>query len=93
MEKSKGGMGFQDIEIFNQVMLAKLAWRICQNQESLVSKILKHKYFRTKDFLDVNLGTNCSAAWRGIIWGRDGLKVGLRWKVGSGQSLQVFNDP
>ncbi|PON31366.1 hypothetical protein PanWU01x14_370480, partial [Parasponia andersonii] len=66
---------------------------ICQNPDSLVSRILKYKYFKTKDFLDVNLGTNCIAPWRGIVWDRYGLKVGLRGKVGYGQSLQVFSDP
>ncbi|KAL5820764.1 hypothetical protein ACOSQ3_022646 [Xanthoceras sorbifolium] len=38
-------------------------------------------------------GLGPSFVWRSILWGREILEKGIRWKVGSGSKISVFNDP
>ncbi|KAL0444084.1 UNVERIFIED_CONTAM: putative mitochondrial protein [Sesamum latifolium] len=44
--KEDGGLGFRKLNTVNLAMLAKQIWRIISNPDSLLSRLLKHKYFR-----------------------------------------------
>lgn len=54
--KGMGGLGFKDFELFNLAMLARQAWRILQNSETLSARLLKSIYSPTIDFLSGELG-------------------------------------
>ncbi|KAL5781686.1 hypothetical protein ACOSP7_006715 [Xanthoceras sorbifolium] len=91
--KIYGGLGFKDLSLFNQALLGKQEWRIVMNNDSLVSRILKEKYFRQEDFLSVSLKQGSSHLWRSLVWGRSLLLKGLRWRVGNGKDIRAFQDP
>lgn len=58
--KCLGGLGFRNLELFNRALLAKQIWRILRQPNSLVSRILKARYFNHEDIMDAKLGNNPS---------------------------------
>lgn len=88
--KSRGGLGFRDLICFNQALVAKQGWRIIQNPNSLVAKVLKARYFKNVNFLKAKLGSKPSLIWRSILWGRQIINKGLRWRIGDGKSAHIY---
>ncbi|XP_027182324.1 uncharacterized protein LOC113780749 [Coffea eugenioides] len=52
--KGKGGLGFRDLEAFNEALLAKQLWRIITSPNLLMSKVIRAKYLQVPDALDSN---------------------------------------
>ena len=90
--KEKGGIGFKDLKAFNLALLAKQGWRILTNQNSLVHRIFKEKHFAKNTFLEAELGRRPSYAWRSIMVAREIVGRGLRWAVGNGEKVSIWND-
>ncbi|XP_042944649.1 uncharacterized protein LOC122278535 [Carya illinoinensis] len=90
--KQDGGMGFKDLHSFNMALLAKQAWRIMNEKSSLLHRIYKSKYFPNSCIQYAQLGNAPSYAWRGI-WESTRLMVkGCRWRVGDGESINIWTD-
>lgn len=90
--KAEGGLGLRDIQLFNQVLLAKLAWRILTVPNCLLTKILLGKYCHNKSILEVSVPTVCSHGWRSILHGLELLKPHLGKAIGNGMSTKVWQD-
>jgi len=52
--KSEGGLGFRDLAKCNDALLAKQVWRIIQNPNSLLARVMKARYFRDDNILGAN---------------------------------------
>ena len=90
--KSQGGMGFRDIHYFILAMLAKQAWRLLENPDSLCATILRAKYFPDGDLLNAKLKKGSSFTWQSIMAGVNTLKHGYIWRVGNGQKIDIWED-
>ncbi|KAG2303004.1 hypothetical protein Bca52824_031655 [Brassica carinata] len=90
--KEQGGLGFRDIECFNDALLAKLSWRILESPSCLLARVLRGKYFHDQDFLQVQTPASCSHGWRGILIGRNLIKQHLGWAVGNGEKIMAWTD-
>lgn len=90
--KDQGGLGFKDLEKFNQSLLAKQAARVMDNLHSLVAQVLKQRYFRNSSFMESSIGSRPSFAWHSLIHGRELLQQGLVTRIGNGSSTNVWWD-
>ncbi|OIT23670.1 putative mitochondrial protein, partial [Nicotiana attenuata] len=91
--KSRGGLGYRDLKAFNMALLAKQAWRILSYPDSLLTRVLISKYFPHSTFLDAFTSSTGSWIWRSILWGRDLLLTGLKWRISDGKIINVWTDP
>ena len=87
--KADRGMGFKDLKAFNLALLAKQGWRIIQNPDSLLHRVLKAKYFKSTSFLEAQLGSNPSYTWRSLMEAKSIVERGMRWSIGNGRSVNV----
>lgn len=90
--KDQGGLGFKDLQCVNQALLAKQAWRLIHEKESLFFKVFKSMYFSNSDLLTTIKGTRPSYAWNSILYGRELLIQGLRTIIGNGNQTYVWTD-
>lgn len=90
--KGAGGLGFRDLELFNQALLAKQGWRLLTSQDSLLFKVWKAWYFPRKSLLEADLGYRPSYTWRSVWGALESVKEGLRWRIGDGKSVKIWED-
>jgi hypothetical protein len=78
--------------MFNQALLARKAWRLLTNPDSLCARVLKAKYYPNGRLEDTVFSGNASSTWTAIAYGLELLKKGLIWHIGNGQSIRIWRD-
>ncbi|XP_062186766.1 uncharacterized protein LOC133890399 [Phragmites australis] len=92
MPKMHGGLGFRDFKLFNQALLARQAWRLIQNPNSLCARLLKARYFPNGPLHDTVFPAGGSPSWSGVVHGLELLKKGLIWRVATGEKVHIWRD-
>lgn len=92
LPKSEEGMGFRDLYAFNKALLAKQAWKIEQNPQSLLSRLYKGYYYNSSTFLQSTSSTTFSYGWKSIQVGKELLKKGLIIQVANGVNTRIWED-
>ena len=90
--KEVGGVGFKEIEKFNDSLLIKQVWRMINNPNSLCHKVFKARFFLDCSILDAKDSTICSYAWKSILGARDVIRRGMVWRIGNGQDVRIKED-
>lgn len=71
--KSFGSMGFKNLKAFNIAMIGKQAWKLVTSPNSLITKLLKAKYYPRSDYFGASvlviIQVTCGEACGGLkIW-------------------------
>ena len=92
MTKSKivGGMGFRDLALYNDSLLAKQAWLLLHNKTSLFYKVFKACFFPNSTIMEAANSRMGSYAWKSILRGRDIIQRGARWRVGNEENINIW---
>ena len=92
LKKSKtiGGMGFRDLVMFNDSLLAKQAWQLLDNKSPLFYKVFKARFYPNSSIMEAADSRLGSYAWKSILRGRDIIKKGAIWRIGSGEKINIW---
>ncbi|XP_075640434.1 uncharacterized protein LOC142612204 [Castanea sativa] len=82
-------MGFRDIAMFNDSLLAKKAWRLLKNPKSLFNKVFKARFFPNYTIMEAKHTSGGSHTWNSILHGRDVLLRGC-WRIGNGKAISIW---
>ena len=77
-------MGFKELSLFNDALLANQTWRLLHNKNSLFYKVFKSKFFPNCTIMDAKEGQSGSDAWRSIVKGRRSFGEELNGELGMG---------
>ncbi|KAK2650956.1 hypothetical protein Ddye_018445 [Dipteronia dyeriana] len=90
--KELRGLGFRDLSIFNNALLAKQWWRLIHFPNTLAAKVLKHCYFPDSSIVQVSDCSYGSFLWKSFVWGKELLDAGSRWCIADGSSVSIYHD-
>ncbi|KAK9993995.1 hypothetical protein SO802_023698 [Lithocarpus litseifolius] len=90
--KEVGGLGFKEIEKFNDALLAKQVWRLINNTDSLCHRVFKARFFPDCSILDAKDSSSGSYAWKSIIVARDVIRKCMVWCIGTGEAVRIKED-
>jgi len=65
--KDDGDLGFGNIGAFNGAILAKQVWRPIKDQDSLVARLIRARYYPHGNLFNAILGNHSSFTWHCLL--------------------------
>ena len=91
--KKFGGLGFKKTKEMNLALIAKFAWFVASDRQSLCMDVLRSKYKVNSGWLTADLVAAASPTWRAIEEAKKLVAKGGCFLIGDGKSIQVWSDP
>ncbi|GKU87483.1 hypothetical protein SLEP1_g1877 [Rubroshorea leprosula] len=92
LPRTQGGLGIRSAKDNNRALIAKLGWQLLSNPEKPWCRAFIQKYLQHGSFMSCNINSTSSVTWKSILRCRDVLRLGLRWRVGSGEKIRFWQD-
>lgn len=93
LPKKHGGANLKPAKDMNQAMLVKLNWKLLTRMGNVWCSVLVAKYkIKEGDGAHFKVKQRASNVWRGVLWGADLLRKGLRWSVGNGRTVSFWKE-
>lgn len=87
--KERGGLGFHDLSCFNDAMLAKTVWRLCNSEDQLWGKA---RYFPNSSLLQAEDKKSATWTWKSLYRNVNFMKQHSFWQLGNGQKIKIWED-
>jgi ribonuclease HI len=90
--KKEGGLGIRNLQAVNQSLILMAAWRIAQNPDDMLHKVLKAKYFQDSSIWRPKPNAPKSAFWASILKVLPLLKVHSFYQITQG-NISIWSSP
>lgn len=92
LPKDRGGLDLYQMQYRNQVILAKLCWRLANESEAPWAKKLAKKYLTPRRLSKEGRNRPCSRIWSACKKGGPIHVKGLKWSVKNGLQVNLWLD-
>ena len=90
--KETGGLGIRKTQDNNLALIARWGWQLLTGKSSLCCNLLRCKYLRENNFLEVTKKQNDSWIWKSILSAQELVKKNCFRLVGDGKSINIWRD-
>ncbi|GJU75969.1 RNA-directed DNA polymerase, eukaryota, reverse transcriptase zinc-binding domain protein [Tanacetum coccineum] len=90
--KDQGGLGLNNLGMWNEVLITKHLWNVATKKDTLWFKWIIMEKLKGKSIWEVQSDCNCSVGWKNILSLKDKNREHIWWKIGNGRSVNVWHD-
>ncbi|GLT95628.1 hypothetical protein SLE2022_132990 [Rubroshorea leprosula] len=92
LPRAFGGLGLRLAYEHNKALIAKLGWQLFSGHNKPWCQVFQQKYLSNKSLFNYPVKPSSSVTWQTILRCNDVLHLGIRWRVGSGNSINLWQD-